>query len=106
MFRIIKLLVGLAGLAVFVWCGSNIPLGSRTLFQHLQAIGGTRETQELLDGTRQSAQPLVDGVRRRLGNAASGGEDDRAEDTTTKAVPDGGAPAESPRPTAKACARY
>ena len=74
MFRLIKLLIGLAGLAVFVWFGANVPLGSRTLFEHMQAIGRTRETQDLLDGTRQSAKPLVDGVRKRLGNSPTGDE--------------------------------
>jgi hypothetical protein len=66
LFRLIKLLIGLAALVVFVWFGANVPLGSQTLFQHLQAIGRTRETQDLLDGTRETAKPLVDGVRRRL----------------------------------------
>ena len=51
MFRLIKLIVALVGLAAFVWFGANVPLGSRTLFEHLQAIGRTHETQELLDGT-------------------------------------------------------
>lgn len=69
MFRLIKLLLGLAALAGFVWFGANVPLGSRTLFQHLQAIGRTRETQDLLDGTRESAKPLMDSVRRRAQEA-------------------------------------
>lgn len=69
MFRLIKLLLGLAALAGFVWFGANVPLGSRTLFQHLQAIGRTRETQDLLDGTRESAKPLMDSVRRRAEEA-------------------------------------
>ena len=72
MFRIIKFLMGLVSLAVFVWFGANVPLGSRTLFEHLQAIGRTRETQDLLEGTRQSAKPLVDGVRKRLGGGRVG----------------------------------
>ena len=84
MFRIMKLLLGLAGIAVFVWFGANIPLGSRTLFEHMQAIGRTRETQDLLEGTRQSAQPIVDGVRKRLGGTA-------AEGASDKATADGGA---------------
>ena len=69
MFRLIKLLLGLAALAGFVWFGANVPLGSRTLFQHLQAIGRTRETKELLDGTRETAKPLVDSVRRKAQEA-------------------------------------
>lgn len=69
MFRLIKLLLGLAALAGFVWFGANVPLGSRTLFQHLQAIGRTRETKDLLDGTRESAKPLMDTVRRKAQEA-------------------------------------
>lgn len=84
-FRIFKLLVGLAGLALFVWFGANVRLGSRTLFQHLQAIGRTHETQDLLEGTRQSAKPIIDSVRKRLGGGAS------AETDPDKVVPDGGA---------------
>jgi len=68
-FRLIKFLLGLAALAGFVWFGANVPLGSRTLFQHLQAIGRTRETQDLLDGTREAAKPLMDSVRRRAEEA-------------------------------------
>ena len=82
MFRLIKLLLGLAALAGFVWFGANIPLGSRTLFQHLQAIGRTRETKDLLDGTRESAKPLMDSVRRRAQQALS----------EKVLPPDGGAP--------------
>jgi hypothetical protein len=90
MFKLLKLLLGVAGLVVFVWFGANIPLGSRTLFEHLQAIGRTRETQELLDGTKQSAKPIVDGVRRRLaGNNAENVADESPGQRAT-AVPDGG----------------
>lgn len=85
MFRLIKFLVGLAGIALFVWFGANLPLGSHTLFEHLQAIGRTRETQDLLDGTRESAKPIVDGVRKRLGHAAA------AEGPVGRAGPDAGA---------------
>ena len=75
-----KLLAGLVGLAAFVWFGANVPLGSQTLFQHLQAIGRTRETQDLLDGTRDKAKPLVDSVRRKLAHEAG----------QSLGVPDGG----------------
>ncbi len=85
MFRLIKLLIGLAGVALFIWFGANVPLGSRTLFEHMQAIGRTRETQDLLEGTRQSAKPIVDGVRKRLGSGPSG------DDEQGRTTPDGGA---------------
>jgi len=85
LFRLIKLAVALVGLAAFVWFGANVPLGSQTLFQHLQAIGRTRESQELLDGTRETAKPLVDGVRKRLGGSG-------AESIGSGPGADGGAP--------------
>jgi hypothetical protein len=84
LLKIFKLLLGLACLAGFIWCGANIPLGPRTLFEHLQAIGRTRETQELLDGTRETARPLVDGVRRRMAKS------EEKSDERSPAAPDGG----------------
>ena len=66
MFRLFKLGVGLLGLAAIAWFGITVKLGPRTLFQHLRAIGQTKESQELVDGTRQAAAPLVDDVRRRV----------------------------------------
>lgn len=95
MFRLIKFLLGLAGIVLFVWFGANIPLGSRTLFEHLQAIGGTRETQDFLHGTRESARPLVEGVRKRLGAAAAAGENEGDADQKRRASAapaDGGLP--------------
>jgi hypothetical protein len=67
--RLLKLCIGLAAFLAFAWFGSTVKLGARTLFQHLRAIGETRESQELVDGTKQAAQPLVDGVRRRVTGA-------------------------------------
>jgi hypothetical protein len=83
-FRLIKFLLGLAALAGFVWFGANVPLGSRTLFQHLQAIGRTRETKDLLDGTRDTAKPLMDSVRRKAQEALN--------DKVAVLPADGGAP--------------
>src|SRR5213075_1873455 len=71
-FKLAKLLIGVVALAAFVWFGANVSLGSRTLFEHLQAIGRTRETKDLLDGTREKAKPLVDSVRRKLVQEAVG----------------------------------
>lgn len=91
MIRLIKLLLGLVALVAFVWFGANISLGSRTLFQHLQAIGKTQETQELWEGAKGSAEPLIDNVKRRL--AAQG----EAENRTRGGQQDAGA---TPAPAA------
>ena len=83
MFRLLKLGVSLVALMAIAWFGITVKLGSRTLLQHLRAIGETRESQELVDGTKQAAGPIVEDVRRRI----SGKEE-------AKAAADAGAPQE------------
>jgi hypothetical protein len=88
MFGLIKLGVALGGLLAFCWFGVTYQLGSRTLFQHLRAIGQTRESQELVDGTKQAATPLVDDVRRRIG------KNEESPPAPSSTPPDAGAPHE------------
>ena len=52
MFTLLKLGVSLVALLAFAWFGMTYKLGSRTLFEHLHAIGQTKESQELVDGAR------------------------------------------------------
>jgi len=66
MFTLLKLGASLIALLAFAWFGMTHKLGSRTLFEHIHAIGQTKESQELVDGTRQVAGPLVDDVRHRV----------------------------------------
>lgn len=63
MLRLIFMGALFAGLA---WFGSTVKLGDKTLFGHLWAIGGTKESKQLVDGTKKSAKPLVDDMRRRI----------------------------------------
>jgi len=67
MFRLLKLCMSLAAFVGLAWFGATVKLGSRTLFEHLHAIGQTKESQELVDGTKQAAEPLVDDVKRHIG---------------------------------------
>jgi hypothetical protein len=83
-FRLFKLGVGMIALLAIAWFGNTVKLGPRTLFQHLRAIGQTKESQELVDGTREATSPLVEDVRRRI----SGKQEASASAT------DGGAPQE------------
>jgi len=62
----LKLVALVALFAGFCWVGTHLQLGSHTLFGHLRAIAQTKESQDLFDGTRESAGPLVDDVRRRI----------------------------------------
>ncbi len=66
----LKLVAMVALFAGFCWFGTQVTLGSHTLFGHLHAIAGTTEAHDLFDGTRESAKPLVDDVRRRIAGAA------------------------------------
>jgi hypothetical protein len=57
-FKLIKLFIGVVGLGVFVWWGLTVPLGDRTLFGHLSAIGQSKESQELVKGTKDKVGDL------------------------------------------------
>jgi len=85
MLKFVLMLAVLAGVA---WFGTTVKLGQRTLFGHLQAISGTKESQELVEGTKQSAKPLVDDVRRRI----AGNPDPESRPVTTELSPDAGPP--------------
>ena len=52
MFTLLKLGVSLVALLAFAWFGMTQKLGSRTLFEHMHAIGQTKESQELVDDVR------------------------------------------------------
>jgi hypothetical protein len=71
----LKLVALVALFAGFCWVGTHLQLGQQTLFGHLRAIAQTKESQELFDGTRASAQPLVDDVRRRIAGVPAPAKD-------------------------------
>jgi hypothetical protein len=77
MFRLLKLCMSLAAFLVVAWFGATVKLGDRTLFEHLHAIGQTKESQELADGAKHAAEPLVDDVKRRIGGKSE--RDDKAD---------------------------
>ena len=83
----------LAALGAFVWFGSTVTLGSHTLFGHLQAISHTKESQDLLEGTKQSAKPLVDDVRRRIAGAPESKSPEKTAEAAAR--PDAGPPQET-----------
>jgi hypothetical protein len=99
----LKLLAFVVLFAGFCWFGTQIPLGSHTLFGHLHAISETKESQDLFDGTKQSAGPLVDHMRRRIAGVPApakepGAPADETAHTASAASdrrPDGGAAQET-----------
>jgi hypothetical protein len=102
MFRLLKLCMSLAAFLVVAWFGATVKLGSRTLFEHLHAIGQTKESQELVDGTKQAAEPLVDDVKRRIGHGEKGEPSGKTHEAQLPAVsPDAGAAQDDFSPTEK-----
>ena len=92
MFRLFKLGIALIGFAAFAWFGVTVKLGSQTLFQHLRAISQTKESQELVEGTREAAGPLADDVRRKFQEGTAGtAKSGKATKTAERHTPDAGA---------------
>ena len=60
MFRLLRLIFVLGGLGVVAWFGMTVRLGDRTLFEHVQAIWKTHESQDLMRGTKEKMGNLVD----------------------------------------------
>ena len=48
------------------WFAFVVPLGDRTLSEHIDAISQTPEARGLVKGTRETLQPLVDEARDRI----------------------------------------
>ena len=61
MLKIVKVLFSLACFAALVYFGYTVPLGDRTLFGHLRAIGGSPESQRLYQGTKDKVTGLFGG---------------------------------------------
>lgn len=64
MLKLLRLLLSLALLGGFVWFGATVPLGNHTLFGHVGRIWRADETQDLVEGARDTARPAVEKVRR------------------------------------------
>jgi hypothetical protein len=64
MIRLIRFLLTLAIIGAFVWFGATIPLGKHTLFGHFKRIWDSKETQDLIDGTKEAAKPAAEKVKR------------------------------------------
>jgi hypothetical protein len=57
-FKLIKFMIGLVGLGAFCWLGATVPLGDHTLFGHISAIGQSKESQDLVKGTKEKVGDL------------------------------------------------
>lgn len=66
MFRTVRTLVTLAGVAALVWGAFTVELGSKTFAEHIDSIGETREAKELIDGTRSTVHPALGEAKDRV----------------------------------------
>jgi hypothetical protein len=84
MFRFLRLVIYLGVLVAFIWFGTTVELGNRTLFGHIQNIWKTHESQELVDGTKGKVGDLVerasDKVSKGIGKNATAPANSRGED--------------------------
>jgi hypothetical protein len=62
-FRLIRWLAWLACFVGFIWFGSTVKLGKRTLFGHLSAIFHSREAKDLAEGTKEEAHKIAEKLR-------------------------------------------
>jgi hypothetical protein len=52
-FRILRIGFVVACLGALFWFGTQVQLGELTLYEHVRAIGQSKESQGLIDGTKE-----------------------------------------------------
>lgn len=67
MFRLIRWLFSLVVSAIVIWFAVSVPLGDKTLWQHVRAIFGTKEAKDLARGVEEESKKVADKLRDRLG---------------------------------------
>jgi hypothetical protein len=88
-FKLIKLMVGAVGLGAFCWLGATVPLGDHTLFGHISAIGQSKESQDLVRGTKLKVGDLkkrIAGSEGKAGGKAEG-KPDKTESAPAEHAP-------------------
>jgi hypothetical protein len=63
---LIRSVVSLVFVGACLWFAFSVPLGSRTLAQHMDRIGQTEEARDLVDGTRGAVNPVLEEAKDRL----------------------------------------
>ena len=60
MFKLIRWLIGVAVLSALAYVVVAVPFGDKTLWQHLGAIAGTDESQEMIRQVKRKAKETID----------------------------------------------
>jgi len=67
MLRIVKLVFLVAAVGGFIWFFTSVNLGDQTLYGHMKAIVTSQESKNLVEGTKQKASEVTEGVGNLLG---------------------------------------
>lgn len=66
MLGFLRTAISLLFLSLLVYCSFTVPLGSRTLAEHVDRIGETREARELIRGARGRINPVLEEAKGRV----------------------------------------
>jgi len=58
-FRLLRGIVGLGVLGVLAYGAVAVPLGDKTLWEHVKAIAGSKEGKTLVDGVKDKADEVL-----------------------------------------------
>lgn len=86
----IRSLISMAILGLFLVIGFTVPVGQRTIFGHVRNIWASSEAQELVEGVKESSEPLVQRVKRGVSAGLADECDGGIEREPTPTLQDGG----------------
>jgi hypothetical protein len=102
MFRLIRWSISLIILGICLWFSVMVPLGKRTLAQHVRAIFSTPEAQDLVEGTKQEMEKVGERLRKKSAeNDAAKSAAKPDEPSTSTAKQEERKPQEAPQGTVK-----
>lgn len=73
--KLIRLIIGLAVIGGLGYVAVKVPLGKKTLWDHVRAIADTKESKELVDGVKDKAQKILRDDAGPARKAVKGGTD-------------------------------
>ena len=59
MRKLISLIISVLALVAVIYLVTMVPMGSKTLWQHLKSIAETKESKEMVEGVKKTAQGVI-----------------------------------------------
>jgi hypothetical protein len=75
----LRTLIMIVFLSSLVYCGATVKLGKRTFFGHVSRIWSSEETREMVDGVKESSDPMMNKIKR----GVKAGYQEASRDATT-----------------------